>query len=156
MERQLVVFEIGEENYGVEISAVESIIKMQELTRVPRSPSFVEGVTNLRGVVLPVIDLRKRFSIPAVEATKETRIVVIHMAEMKVGMVVDSVSEVLTISDEIIEPTPAMVSSVDTAFIVGIAKVDERLVILLDLERVLSLEEQSSLMALPEGKKPKG
>ena len=153
MERQLVVFELGEENFGVDISSVESIIKMQELTKVPHAPGFVEGVTNLRGIVLPVLDLRKRFSMPKADESKDTRIVVTNVEGIKVGMIVDSVSEVLTIPDSVIEPTPPMISSVDTAFITGIAKLDNRLVILLDLTRVLSTKEQTSLQALPEGKK---
>jgi purine-binding chemotaxis protein CheW len=153
MERQLVVFELGEENFGVDISSVESIIKMQELTKVPHSPVFVEGVTNLRGIVLPVLDLRKRFGMPKADGTKDTRIVVTNVDGIKVGMIVDSVSEVLTIPDSVIEGPPPMISSVDTAFITGIAKLDNRLVILLDLTRVLSSTEQSTLQALPEGKK---
>jgi purine-binding chemotaxis protein CheW len=153
MERQLVVFELGEENFGVDISSVESIIKMQELTKVPHSPTFVEGVTNLRGIVLPVLDLRKRFGLPKADGTKDTRIVVTNVDGIKVGMIVDSVSEVLTIPDSVIESTPAMISSVDTAFITGIAKLDNRLVILLDLTRVLTSNEQNTLQALPEGKK---
>jgi purine-binding chemotaxis protein CheW len=153
MERQLVVFELSDENFGVDISSVESIIKMQELTKVPHAPSFVEGVTNLRGIVLPVIDLRKRFGMPKEDGSKDTRIVVTNVDNVKVGMIVDSVSEVLTIPESVIEVTPPMISSVDTAFITGIAKLDNRLVILLDLSRVLSSKEQNSLQALPEGKK---
>jgi purine-binding chemotaxis protein CheW len=152
MEKQLVIFGLGTENFGVEISAVESIIKLQEMTKVPHAPGFVEGVTNLRGTVLPVIDLRKRFGLPKREASKETRIVVVNMADVKVGMIVDQVSEVLTIQSEIIEPTPPMISTVDTAFITGIAKVGDRLIIMLELEKVLSNREQASLHALPEGK----
>lgn len=153
MERQLVVFELGDENFGVDISSVESIIKMQELTKVPHAPGFVEGVTNLRGIVLPVLDLRKRFSMPQIEESKDTRIVVSNIEGIKVGMVVDSVSEVLTVPESIIEPTPPMISSVDTTFITGIAKLENRLIILLDLNRVLSTKEQNLLQALPEGKK---
>jgi len=153
MERQLVVFELGDENFGVDISSVESIIKMQELTKVPHSPAFVEGVTNLRGIVLPVLDLRKRFGMDKADGTKDTRIVVTNVDGIKVGMIVDSVSEVLTIPDTVIESTPPMISSVDTAFITGIAKLDNRLVIMLDLTRVLTSREQNSLQALPEGKK---
>ncbi|MCE1254274.1 MAG: chemotaxis protein CheW [Anaerolineae bacterium] len=153
MERQLVVFELGDENFGVDISAVESIIKMQELTKVPHAPGFVEGVTNLRGIVLPVIDLRKRFGMPKDEGTKDTRIVVTNVDNVKVGMIVDSVSEVLTIPENVVEATPPMISSIDTAFITGIAKLDNRLIILLDLSKVLSSKEQNSLQALPEGKK---
>jgi purine-binding chemotaxis protein CheW len=149
MEQQLVIFELGEENFGVDIAVVESIIKMQALTKVPHAPGFVEGVTNLRGTVLPVIDLRKRFGMETQAASKETRIVVINMDGIKVGMVVDSVSEVLTIEEKAVEPTPPMVSTVDSAFIVGIAKLEGRLVILLDLARVLSTTEKSRLEALP-------
>jgi purine-binding chemotaxis protein CheW len=109
----------------------------------------VEGVTNLRGTVLPVIDLRKRFCMEPREATRDSRIIVAALGGVKTGMIVDGVSEVLRISDETVEPTPAMVSTIDTAYIVGIAKVDKRLVILLDLSKVLSLNEQLSLGALP-------
>jgi purine-binding chemotaxis protein CheW len=145
MEKQLVVFELANENYGVDISAVESIIKMQAITVVPHAPEFVEGVTNLRGKVLPVIDLRKRFGLAAVDFSKDSRIVVVSMEGKEVGMVVDGVSEVLTISDESVEPVPTMVATVDSSFLVGIAKIDERLVILLDLQRVLSVQEQYAL-----------
>jgi purine-binding chemotaxis protein CheW len=149
MEHQLVVFELANEHYGVEISAVESIIKMQTITVVPHAPDFVEGVTNLRGSVLPVIDLRKRFCLALQEINKSSRIVVVTIEGVKVGMIVDAVSEVLRISDEAIEPPPPMVTSVDTAFITGIAKVGDRLVILLDLPRVLSLQEKTELMGVP-------
>jgi purine-binding chemotaxis protein CheW len=150
MELQLVIFELGEENYGVDISAVESIIKMQAITKVPHAPSFVEGVTNLRGKVLPVIDLRKRFGLPTREATKESRIVIVSIGETGMGMVVDGVSEVLTVNDAEIEPAPAMVMTVDSVFITGIAKLGGRLVILLDLSVVLSTQEKTALQALPE------
>jgi purine-binding chemotaxis protein CheW len=145
MEQQLVVFELANEHYGLDISAVEGIIKMQAITKMPQAPSFVEGVTNLRGTVVPVIDLRKRFGLPAFERTKDTRIVNVYMDKTKIGMIVDGVSEVLRIPEESIEPTPPMVSNVNTAFIRGIAKLDERLVTLLDLSKVLSLEEQAAL-----------
>ncbi|MBI9047992.1 MAG: chemotaxis protein CheW [Anaerolineaceae bacterium] len=148
MERQLVVFELGTEYFGVGIDAVESIVKMQEITRMPQAPEFVEGVTNLRGTVLPVIDLRKRLTIKITEETKETRIVVINLNEMKVGMIVDGVSEVLTVSDDIIEPPPSMFSTVDTQYITGIARLDERLIILLDLGEVLSVREKMALQEM--------
>ncbi len=122
MEHQLVVFELGKEHYGVDISAVEAIIKMQPITVVPHTPHFVEGVTNLRGSVLPVIDLRKRFNIAQDEISKNSRIVVIVLGKTKVGMIVDGVSEVLQIQEESIEPTPSMITSVDTTFITGIAR----------------------------------
>lgn len=155
MEQQLVVFELGNEHYGVDIGAVESIIKMQAITVVPKAPRFVEGVTNLRGSVLPVMDLRKRFNLDArnqENANKtrdERRIVVISMDGAKVGMVVDAVSEVIRIPQETIEPAPPMVTTVHSAFITGIAKVGERLVILLDLGKVLSSAETAELLSAP-------
>ena len=156
MENQLVVFDLANEHYGVNISAVESIIKLQPITAVPHAPEFVEGITNLRGTVLPVVDLRKRFGLPAGEATKETRIVVAEIDGTQVGMMVDAVTEVLRVDEEAIEPPSPIVTTVDgdwssrNAFIPGIAKVDERLIILLDLARVLSPEEQASLQTLEQ------
>jgi purine-binding chemotaxis protein CheW len=148
MENQLVVFNLANENYGVDIAAVDGIVKMQPITAVPHAPGFVEGVTNLRGEVLPVIDLRKRFGLPQGEITKDTRIVNVEMDGVKVGMMVDAVSEVLRVAEENIEPPSPIVVTVDSAFITGIAKVDERLIILLDLARVLSTEEQTRLHTL--------
>jgi purine-binding chemotaxis protein CheW len=150
MEHQLVVFDLANEHYGVDIAAVEGIIKMQSITVVPHTPAFVEGVTNLRGEVLPVIDLRKRFGLPLDQARgKDTRIVVVEIDGKKVGMVVDAVSEVLRVSDQAIEPPSPIVTTVDSAFIRGIAKVGERLIILVELARVLSTEEQAGLHSLP-------
>jgi purine-binding chemotaxis protein CheW len=148
MENQLVVFDLAKEHYGVDIGAVEGIIKMQEITAVPRAPHFVEGVTNLRGEVLPVIDLCKRFGLSPGADTKETRIVVIDTHGTKVGMIVDVVSEVLRVSEEAIEPLASIATTVDSALIRGIAKVDDRLIILLDLDKVLSAEEQNQMSQL--------
>ena len=150
MEQQLVIFELADEQYGLDIASVESIIKMQGITAVPQAPAFVEGVTNLRGVVLPVIDLRKRFSLPSTEKNKETRIVVVEMGDTTVGMVVDAVTEVLRISSDSIDPPSPLVTTVDSTFITGIAKVEERLIILLDLGKVLSVQEQGQLQAVRE------
>lgn len=148
MENQLVIFTLANEHYGVGISAVDSIITMQPITYVPRAPAFVEGVTNLRGKVLPVIDLRKRFGLPVHEATRETRIVVTELNSSRVGMIVDAVSEVLRIPEEAVEPPSPIVTTVDSTFLTGIAKVDERLIILLDLEKVLSDQEKADLQTV--------
>jgi len=154
MENQIVVFELNSEYFGADIARVESIIKMQPITQLPHVPAFVEGVTNLRGKVLPVIDLRKRFKLAPQEADKDSRIIVVSVDQMEVGMIVDGVSEVLRISDEAVEATPAIVSTVNSAFIKGIARLaassssteqDQRLVILLDLAQVLSKNEQTEL-----------
>ncbi len=123
MERQLVVFRLANEHYGVDIGAVEGIVNMLPITAVPDAPEFVDGVTNLRGEVLPVIGLRKRFGLPLRDATKETRIVVVETNGSKVGMIVDEVSEVLRESEDAIEPPSPIVTSMDSAFITGIAKV---------------------------------
>jgi purine-binding chemotaxis protein CheW len=148
MEKQLVIFELASEQFGVDIAMVESIIKMQTITRVPHAPDYVEGITNLRGAVLPVIDLKKRLGIQISEHTRETRIMIVSMSGLKVGMIVDAVSEVLTIDDKIIEPIPAMVSTVDSAFVIGIAKIDDSLVILLDVGKILSTEEKEATALL--------
>ncbi|KPL71117.1 chemotaxis protein CheW [Leptolinea tardivitalis] len=148
MEQQLVVFELADEHYGVDISTVESIIKMQEITRIPHSPSFVEGITNLRGLVLPVIDLRKRFGLEPVETSRDSRIMVVALGTVKVGMIVDAVSEVLRVPSESIEPPPSMTTSSRANFITGIAKLNDILVILLDMSKILTSDEQIELTAV--------
>jgi len=145
MEQQLVVFELANELYGVNIAMVESIIKMQAITQLPHTPPYVKGVTNLRGSVLPVIDLRKRFGLDGREDSKQTRIMIVTLGNIKAGIIVDGVSEVLRISDETIEPLPSMINSVDSAFLKGIVRQETRLIILLELNRVLNLDEQKSL-----------
>ncbi len=138
MERQLVIFELAHELYGVEIAFVESIIKMQAVTAIPHTEQFVEGVINLRGSVLPVIDLHKRLGLPAKVLSKNSRIIVVMANNTKVGMIVDMVCEVLNVSGEAIEPPPAMIAGADAEVIIGIAKIADRLVILLDLGKLLS------------------
>ncbi len=145
MENQIVVFELGSEYFAVDIAKVESIIKMQAITQLPHTPAFVEGVTNLRGKVLPVIDLRKRFALDSHEADRNSRIIVVCVEQIEVGMVVDAVSEVLTIPEQAVEVAPGITTTIDLSFISGIAKLDERLVILLDLTRVLSRQEKAEL-----------
>lgn len=144
-DRQLVVFLLGAESYGVEISRVHEIIRLQAVTRVPRSPLFVEGVINLRGKVIPVVDLRRRFGLPSAEHTRASRTVVVEIGDQVVGLVVDAVSEVLSINSATIEPASPVVAGVDSEYIQGIAKLPERLVILLDLDRVLAREERRAL-----------
>ena len=148
MEQQLVIFELANEFYGINISVVESIIKMQAITQLPQSPVYVKGVTNLRGSVLPVIDLRSRFALQPKEDTRQTRIIIVTMGSIKVGVTVDGVSEVLRVSDELIEPLPAMVNSVNSVFLKGIVRLENRLIILLELGKVLDLNDQQVLEAL--------
>jgi len=148
MEQQLVVFDLAGESYGINIAAVESIIKMQSITQLPQAPYYVKGVTNLRGTVLPVIDLRLRFGLEAQEVNRQTRIIIVSMGTLKVGVVVDGVSEVLRVQDENIGPLPPMVSTVNSAFLKGIVRLENRLIILLELGKVLDLEEQKSLTTM--------
>jgi len=145
MENQIVIFELGAEHFGVDIAKVESIIKVQPITQLPHAPGFVEGVTNLRGKVLPVIDLRKRFGLSTPGIGRNSRIIVVSVDQIEVGMIVDEVSEVLTVPEGAVEAAPAIATTVDSSFIKGIAKIEERLVILLDLAQVLSSKEQTTI-----------
>src|SRR4030088_210732 len=144
-ERQLVVFQLGAELYGVDIARVHEIIRLQAVTRVPRAPSFVEGVINLRGKVIPVVDLRRRFGLPSAEHTRASRIVVVEIGDQVVGIVVDGVSEVLRVNGATIEPPSPVVAGVESDYLQGIAKLPDRLVILLNLDRVLARDERRAL-----------
>jgi purine-binding chemotaxis protein CheW len=148
MEQQLVVFDLAGESYGINIAAVESIIKLQAITHLPQAPYYVKGVTNLRGTVLPVIDLRLRFGLEAQEENRQTRIIIVTMGMLKVGVVVDGVSEVLRVQDENIGPLPPMVSTINSAFLKGIVRLENRLIILLELGKVLDFDEQQALAAI--------
>ena len=143
---QLVTFSIGEEEFGVDILSVQEIIRMMDITKVPRAPEFVEGVINLRGKVIPIIDLRRRFGLTTRDHDKHTRIIVIEINNMIVGFVVDSVSEVLRIPSSTVEPPPPVVSGLESEYISGVGKLEDRLLILLDLDRLLSHEEQANLI----------
>jgi purine-binding chemotaxis protein CheW len=137
-DEHLVIFTLGQELYGVTIHSVESIIKIQAITEVPRTAAFVLGVTNLRGTVVPVLDLRKRFNLEFSETTPNTRIIIVNAEGSKVGIVVDEVTEVLKVPQNSIQPPPPMSTTIESAFISGIARINNRLVILLDLEKVLA------------------
>jgi len=149
-EEQIVVFQLAEQNYGVDIAGVYEIIRMENITRVPRAPSFVEGVINLRGRIIPVIDLRKRFGMPAAEHTRASRIVIVEMGGTTVGMVVDAVLEVLRIPASSIEPPPPVIHGIEAAYLRGIALWDDRLIILLNLERILYDKEKKALAQMEQ------
>lgn len=138
---QLVSFNIGEEEFGVDILRVQEINRMVEITRVPNSPEYVEGVINLRGKVIPIIQMRKRLNMEAKPLDKDTRIIVVEINKKVIGFIVDSVNEVLRIDKSITEVPPSMVSGLDSDFITSIAKLEDRLLILLDLEKILSTDE---------------
>ena len=144
-EQQLVVFDLSTESYGVDIGEVREIIRLQEITKVPRTPEFVEGVINLRGGVIPVIDLRKRFDLPIADETRDNRIVVVDIGGQNIGVIVDAVTEVLRISIGSIEPPASVITTAESEYLLGSAKLDDRLIILLDLKQVLTEVEQSDL-----------
>jgi purine-binding chemotaxis protein CheW len=137
---QLVTFEVAGEEFAVDILAVQEINRMMELTRVPQSPPEVEGVINLRGKIIPVLDLRKRFNLPVGDKNEQNRIIVVEIRKRVLGFIVDRVHEVLRISSSIVEPAPAMVCSIDSDFIAGVGKLDDRLLILLDLAKLFDAE----------------
>ncbi len=143
-ERQLVVFDLGNEVYGINIGTVREIIRMQTVTFVPDAPEFVKGVINLRGRVIPVVDLRKRFGLPVAEPTSESRVLVVDIAGNDIGVIVDAVTEVQRIAETSIEPAASLVTTEDSYYIEGIAKVEDRLLILLDLDRALGADVRRS------------
>ncbi|MEM1331206.1 MAG: chemotaxis protein CheW [Planctomycetota bacterium] len=147
---QLVSFDVAKEEFAVEILSVQEINRMMELTRVPQSPPEVEGVINLRGKIIPVMDLRKRFSLPQAERNEHNRIVVVEVHGRVIGFIVDRVHEVLRIDSSIVDAAPAMVSSIDSDFIAGVGKLDDRLLILLDLEKLFSRELASAAVSAAE------
>ncbi len=146
-EEQLVVFDVGDEVYGVDTSRVQEIIRMQSITRVPGAPEFVEGVINLRGRIIPVIDLHQRFGLQGAELSKASRVVVVETEGQVVGMVVDAVSEVLRIPVDCVEPPSPIVTGLDSEYIRGIAKLEARLIILLQIDKVLSSEQRAFLQS---------
>ncbi len=144
-EKQLVVFDLAAEAFGVDIGSVREIIRMQDITRVPGAPAFVEGIINLRGSVIPVIDLRKRFDIPVNELHKDNRIVVMDIGGQDMGVVVDAVTEVLRIASASVEPPSSVITTADSVYLLGIVKMEGRMVILLDLDKVLTDSETGVL-----------
>lgn len=134
---QLVSFKIGDEEFGLEILKVQEINRMMDVTRLPNAPSYVEGVINLRGKVIPVIDLRKRLGMEPKEHDKHTRIIVMELHGKVVGFVVDAVSEVLRIPRSVTEPPPTFASSTGSDYITAVGKLEDRLLTLLDLEKIL-------------------
>lgn len=145
---KVIVFQLNDEEYGVPVQQVGSIERMQHITRVPRTADFVVGVINLRGVVTPIIDLRTRFEIEANEYDDSTRIIIVHIDELEVGLIVDAANDVIDLSADAIEPPPEVVGTLEAEYIEGVAKLENRLLILLDLQKVLSIEEVKELKSI--------
>jgi purine-binding chemotaxis protein CheW len=150
-EIKVIVFALAHEEYGVEVEKVKTIERMQPMTRVPKTPDFVKGVINLRGVVTPVIDLRGRFGFPEGEYTDNTRIIIVSVGDIEVGLIVDSANDVIDVDSDHIDDPPEIVGGIKAKYLQGIAKVgDNRLLILLNLSEVLNKNEIVQLEAIEE------
>ncbi len=143
--QKYLTFELAGEEYGLEIQKVHEIISMMDITSVPQTPEYVKGVINLRGKVVPTIDLRAKFGMPQIERTKHTCIIVVDVGNIEMGIIVDRVSEVMNIAASEIEEPPDFGSNVNTDFIRGLGKIDDSVKILLNIERVLTASEVSAL-----------
>lgn len=140
-----VIFQLKDEEYGVDVQQVQSIERMLHITRVPNMPDFVKGVINLRGIVTPIIDLKERFSIEVTDYTSSTRIIIVHVEDKEVGLIVDSANDVIDIPTEKIEQPPEVVGRIESDYIRGVAKLDQRLLILLNLNKVLNADELTAI-----------
>ncbi|MCH8928713.1 MAG: chemotaxis protein CheW [Candidatus Marinimicrobia bacterium] len=147
---QLVGFQLDDEEYGIDILKVQEINRITEITKIPQSPDFVEGVINLRGNVIPIIDLRKRFNMPHKEYDKQTRIVVGEIGDRTVGFIVDAVSEIIRLPADKIEPAPNISADDKAEYILGVGKLDDKLLMLLDIDKILSGSEKDKLFEAAE------
>jgi purine-binding chemotaxis protein CheW len=145
---QLVSFKIGDEEFGVDILKVQEINRMDQITRVPNAPDYVSGVMNLRGKVIPIVGLRQKFRLAKKDQDKDTRIIVVELKARVIGFVVDAVNEVLRIPRNVTEPPPPMVAGIGSEYITAVGKLEDRLLILIDLERILAASEQEDVGAV--------
>lgn len=142
---QIVSFRLANEEYGVDIMRVQEIILPGDITEMPEVPEYICGLINLRGHVIPIVDLRKRFGLPVSERDEHTRIIVVNVGAKTIGMVVDAVNEVLRINDEQLEPPPSSIVGIEHVYIKALVKFEDKLLILLDIESILSEEEHAKL-----------
>lgn len=142
---QLVTFRLENEEFGVNILRVQEIMRMMNITRIPNAPHFVEGVINLRGKIIPIVDLRKRLGFKNKDWDAKTRIIVVELDGLTIGFIVDSVSEVLRIPENTIEPPPSFVSGIESEYIEGVGKIGERLLLMLELRKVLTEKEKKNI-----------
>jgi len=141
--KQYVVFLLGKENYGVEIHSVTTIEKMLPYARVPKTPDYIKGVINLRGEIVPIMDIRTRFGMEAHEETDETRIIIIKINDISFGIIVDEVDEVLTLNEEAIENVSNFTNDVSMDYILGVGKIDGRIVTLLNIEKLADISNNN-------------
>ncbi|GGA39567.1 chemotaxis protein CheW [Paenibacillus physcomitrellae] len=141
-ELKVIVFKLGSEEYGIDVDKVETIERILPITRVPKTYAFVKGVVNLRGVVIPVIDLRGRFGLPETEPTDQTRIIIVNVEDMQVGFIVDSANDVIDLDTDVIDTPPEVVGGIKAKYLDGVARIsDDRLLIMLNLSEVLNKSE---------------
>ncbi|NMA65742.1 MAG: purine-binding chemotaxis protein CheW [Clostridiaceae bacterium] len=143
--QQLVKFQIADQAFGIGITDIFQIIKPQEIFKVPNTPPFIEGLLNLRGKVLTVFNLRKRFNMPVKENDEDTKILIVNSNDMLLGFIVDSVKEIIRVPDEDITPVPPTLESFDKRFLSGVAKLDDKLILMLNLEKVLTPDEEQKI-----------
>lgn len=136
-EMKVIIFQLMDKEYAVGVDVVESIEKLISITRVPKTPSYIKGVINLRGVVTPIVDLRERFGMEVKPLDDSSRIIIVSLEEFEVGLIVDAANDVIDIPISSIEPQPEVVGSIESEFISGVAKVGKRLLVMLNLEKVL-------------------
>ena len=146
--RQLISFSVGEEEYGLELARVKEVIRVREITWLPKAPSFVRGIINLRGDVIPIIDLRDEFGLDSREDTAQTRVIVVEMEGRFMGLVVDSASQVVRISADQVDPPPPVPGGFSQELITGVGKLEDRLVILLNPDAILTVEEKVALSSI--------
>lgn len=144
-EIKVIVFGLHDHEYGVEVTKVKSIERLESITRVPRTPKFVKGIINLRGTVTPIIDLKERLDIDGTEGTEHSRIIIISMGDIEVGLIVDSANDVIDVPAHLIQPPPIIIGGVRSEYIRGIAMLEQRLLVLLNLDRILSEDELKEL-----------
>ena len=149
---QMISFAVGAEEYGIDIQTVKEVIKIQEITQLPKAPSFVKGVINLRGDVIPIIDLREKFGLEQKEHTDLTRVIVVDVGTKSIGMVVDSVSHVIRIAQSEIEPPPPLIGGLSGEYIRGVGKMGEKLIILVNIDKILTADEKIELEKMEETK----
>ncbi|MDR0806659.1 MAG: chemotaxis protein CheW [Enterobacteriaceae bacterium] len=140
---EYLVFTLGQEEYGIEILKVQEIRSYERVTRIANTPDFITGVTNLRGVIVPIVDLRVKFRLDSAEFDDNTVVIVLSLANRKVGIVVDGVSDVLSLSAEQIRPAPDLSVTLSTEYLLGLGALEERMLILVDIEKLLNSEEMA-------------
>ncbi len=147
---QVVSFTVGEEEYGVHIEDVQEVVRMPEITHLPQTIDFIKGVINLRGNIIPVIDMRERFNMEGKLYTAITRVIVIKLEDKLAGMIVDAVSQVLVLNEEDIEEAPDIIHGISKEFIEGIGKVNDDLIIILNIQKILTAEETKKIKDIPD------